>query len=307
MKCRLLFFLICLVCMPNAWGNAWGPCTSVTEKLDLTNDGFPSYELQGLCKSEKRMCCGEYMVRDCESCSGTSKQRKLTGVPNCNDIYYDVCESGGSGTNCNDCDGKCKGEYWQRIKEGYEQKLNETCNRETCECYTMLAVEYQCESGYRQEGDKVSCTMNINGGDVECYGCKKCSAEDKAYGADKNENCITSIDWVRYSEGYEYKKNANFNSEDCSCEITKEYRCADGWYGVAFYNFLNRGVDGCKLCPEAENIFTDEALTKKARGTSVAGSNSDAKNCYLKNDTYYMKSGTVKITNSGDNTCQYVK
>lgn len=306
----LLFFcFVFLAFGSSAQGNSWRDCnsTEVIDKWDVTNNGIPTMgTVDGAClgANQQYKCCNNLYVKPCSSCSSgytqTTRTVNVDGGGACNGYPFQVCVKDQL-AECDNCGGKCKGEHYENVENqpGYQSIYNVICNNLICDCQYSPTDKYKCAPGYRQVEKEVSC--NAEG----CKGCEICSAKDKVYGADKNEDCVTIVNWVRYSEGYEYKKNAKFNSEDCSCEITKEYRCAAGWYGIASYNFLTRGVGGCSQCLTVGNIFKDKNLKEKARGTSKAGDNLNKDSCYLPTDTYYMKSGTVKIENEDPSMCTY--
>ena len=307
----LLFFcFVFLAFGSSVQGNSWRDCnsTEVSDKRDVTNNGIPTVgavDNSCLSANQQYKCCNNLYVKPCSSCSsGYTQKTQIVNVDGggaCNGYSFQVCVKD-QVSECDNCGGKCNGEVWVDLLDGYQHKTKEDCNYSSCDCFTLLTDEYRCAPGWYATGD-VSC--KFEGWQYVCSGCEKCSAKDKVYGADKNEDCVSIVNWVRYSEGYEYKKNANFNSEDCSCEITKEYRCAAGWYGIAFYNFSTRGVGGCSQCLTVGNIFMDKNLKEKARGTSTAGNNSKKDSCYLPTGDYFMKSGAVKIENTVSSMCTY--
>ena len=302
MKSRLLLFLFCALLVSNV-GLACNLVLCYEANLQGYTD-ITAYMPDKSCLSVELRCgtCNgqKIKVSHCIACDSNYEwYEKNEIVSGGLTVSYGSCRF--KQNDCDNCGGECRGEHYVPVENqpGYQSIYNETCNSLLCKCQNMSTLKYKCAPGYRQVLEKVSC-------DTEgCKGCKECFKTDNVYGADKNENCITSIDWVRYSEGYEYWKYAKFNSEDCSCEITKEYRCAAGWYGTAFYNFLNRGMDGCSQCLTVGNIIMDKNLKEKARGTSTAGNNLNKDSCYLPDGTYYMKSGTVEIKNKYSSMCTY--
>lgn len=304
----LFFYFVFLAFGSSAQGNSWYNCDSAAahERWDVTNGGNPTAGAVDIsCSSANQQyeCCNNLVVKSCSSCSSgytkTTRTVNIDGGGACNGHPFQVCVEDQL-AECDNCGGECRGEHYVPVtgQPGYQSIFNETCYSLECKCQNMPTLKYKCAPGYRQVDEKVSC--NPEG----CSGCKKCSATDEAYGADGKKQCLPG-DWGHYSEGYEYRDDAKFNSEDCSCEFTKEYRCAAGWYGLAFYNFLNRGMDGCSQCSTVGNIFMDKNLKEKARGTSTAGNNSKKDSCYLPTNTYYMKSGTVKIENTVSSMCTY--
>ena len=305
----LFFYFVFLAFGSSAQGNSWYNCDSAAahERWDVTNGGIPTMGVaDGACLDANKQykCCNNLVVKPCSSCSSgytkTTRTVNIDGGGACNGYSFQVCVKDQL-SECDNCGGECRGEHYVPVtgQPGYQSIFNETCNSLECKCLNMPTLKYKCAPGYRQVEKEVSC--NAEG----CKGCKECSAKDTVYGADKNEDCVSIVNWVPYSEGYEYKKDAKFNSEDCSCEITKEYRCAAGWYGIASYNFLTRRVGGCSQCSTVGNIFMDKNLKEEARGTSTAGNNSKKDSCYLPTNTYYMKSGTVEIKNEDPIMCTY--
>ena len=87
---------------------------------------------------------------------------------------------------------------------------------------------------------------------------------------------------------------------DGCCKKTYEYTCDTGYYGQP-----TNASTGCELCP-VKNIYTDSALTSKAKPTSISGLNPKEDYCYYSMGTYYTKSGTLKIEASNEgSSCEY--
>ena len=294
----LLFFcFVFLAFGSSAQGNSWYNCDSAAahERWDVTNGGKPTAgAFDDICldANQQYMCCNNLVVKPCSSCSDgytkTTRTVNVDGGGACNGYSFQVCVKDQL-AGCNNCDNKCRGEVWDGLpnNDGYQNKTKEDCNYSSCDCFTLLTDEYRCAPGWYATGD-VSC--KFEGWQYVCSGCEKCSTSDW-----KDSD----------NDGYQFREVATYNESDRSCEFTKEYRCADGWYGLAFYNFLNRGVDGCLQCLTVGNIFMDKNLKEKARGTSKAGDNLKKDSCYLPTGDYFMKSGAVKIENEDPSMCTY--
>lgn len=120
-------------------------------------------------------------------------------------------------------------------------------------------------------------------GDCDCY--SLCGGGWKSTGTAGHEKDL-----------YTYKCNCRTNT--ClSNDKTYHYRCAAGYYGKSV-----GGTSGCTQCPTWSGVYTNAARTTIARGTSIAGSNSDVTSCrFTTGTTYYDVTGTFTL---GSN-CSY--
>jgi hypothetical protein len=163
-----------------------------------------------------------------------------------------------------DCSG---GSYYE---DGYQYVFLDDSNRDA---YT-LSNGAKCESGW----------VCPDGSAMDSNGC--CVSE-----------CNTTIS--SHDDSHEKIESKSINSS-CTCVTIMTYRCKGGYYGTV--GTSSPGT--CTQCPEADSIYTNSALTTKARGTSTASKNATVDTCALPTGTYYDATGTF-IIETGDK-CQYV-
>lgn len=176
-----------------------------------------------------------------------------------------------------------------------------TCNGQNIKVRNCIV----CDAKY----ELYEATATISGGVTVKYNAcrlKTVTPEQPECDVYCGDEC-NSTKWQELFNGVEYRVDRQCNQITNCCIETEQYRCMAGFYGSSddIVCSNNKVCLGCVRCPEAKNIFTNKILTKKVRGTSVAGKNSERESCYLPTGTYYMKSGEVKIKNTDSSMCTY--
>ncbi len=104
-------------------------------------------------------------------------------------------------------------------------------------------------------------------------------------------NCHSDTSWNNVSTGYQSKATRTCICGDCN--VSYEYRCADGYWGTT-----TNGISGCTMCP-----VLDDKVAIKTYGVSIAGNNRDITSCYLKPGNYNDYTGGFSVSSN----CGYSK
>lgn len=147
----------------------------------------------------------------------------------------------------------------------------------------------------------------VNAADTECY---LGSVGNKHYYCSFGQESACSLcscnnqtsSWYSDSNNRVVRDNIVINNDiyyQCRYTTTKEYACAAGTY---YYGGSGQWM-ACQPCPNADEIYTNSALTIVANGTSTTGNTGSAVSvCYLAPGTYYDSTGTLTVSGYG---CTY--